>query len=88
MKVVFTGSSGYIGSQVFKQALADKRIDKIVNLVRRQPTNSVVQHNKVKTIIVKDFNHYDNETIAEIEVADAAIWCAGTFTGDQVSLLL
>ncbi|KPI45241.1 uncharacterized protein AB675_2371 [Cyphellophora attinorum] len=84
MKVVFTGSSGYIGSQVFKQALADKRIDKIVNLVRRLPTNSSVQHDKVRTIIVKDFNNYDKETITEIEDADAAIWCAGTFTGDQV----
>jgi NAD dependent epimerase/dehydratase family enzyme len=88
MKVVFTGSSGYIGSQVFKQTIADERIHSIVSLVRRQPANSWIQHSKVETIIVKDFNNFDEETITEIDDADAAIWCAGTFTGDQVGLTL
>ena len=83
MKLAFTGSTGNIGGQALKQALSDDRITNIVNLVRRQ-TSNLPDVPKLKTIVVQDFNNFDQATRAEIVDADAMIWAMGTFTGDPV----
>lgn len=82
MKLVFTGQTGHIGHCAFELATADPRIDTIINLVRRAPATPN-DSSKVKTIVVKDFNNYDEDTLREVEDADAAIWCMGTFTVGQ-----
>ena len=72
MKIVLTGATGFVGSEVLAQSLADPSIDRVVVLVRR-PLGAT--HPKVKEIILADFLDYS--TVTESLKADACIWCLG-----------
>ncbi|KAF7873926.1 hypothetical protein EAF04_002598 [Stromatinia cepivora] len=82
MKVVLSGSTGYIGGEVLTQCLNHPSITSVVVLTRRDP-GGVAETPKVKVIIVKDFTSYDESTTNELKTADAAIWCLGTYNGDE-----
>ena len=82
MKVVLSGSTGYIGGEVLTQCLNHPSITSVLILTRRNP-GDVARSPKAKVIIVKDFTSYDEPTINELKTADAAIWCLGTFNGDE-----
>ena len=82
MKVVLSGSTGYIGAEVLRQCLSHPSITSVIVLTRRDPGN-LADNPKAKVIIVKDFTSYDEPTIGELRTADAAIWCLGTKTGDE-----
>lgn len=72
MKIVLTGATGFVGSEVLRQALDDSSIDHITVLTRR----SVGMSNpKLSEIILKDFLDYSK--IADHLKADACIWCLG-----------
>lgn len=73
MKVVLTGSTGFIGGGVLKQCLANTDIDSIVILSRRQLPQ--LQGNpKVKVVIMQDFVQYPPEVLKDIDGSDACIW--------------
>ncbi len=73
MKIIITGATGMLGSEVLTQALADDSITKIVALVRRP---LAVQHTKLDVILHKDFLNY--EGLKDIfKQTDACIWCLG-----------
>lgn len=82
MKVVLSGSTGYIGGEVLTQCLNHPSITSVLVLTRRDP-GDLAENPKAKVIIVKDFTSYDELTINELKTADAAIWCMGTFNGDE-----
>lgn len=82
MKVVLSGCTGYIGGEVLTQCLNHPSITSVLVLTRRDPGN-LAENPKAKVIIVKDFTFYDESTINELKTADAAIWCMGTFNGDE-----
>jgi len=82
MKVVLSGSTGYIGGEVLRECLNHPSITSVVILARRDPGN-LDDNAKAKVMIVKDFTAYDEATISEIRTADATIWCLGTMTGDE-----
>ncbi|KEF63783.1 uncharacterized protein A1O9_01761 [Exophiala aquamarina CBS 119918] len=82
MKVVLSGSTGYIGGEVLRECLDHPSITSVIVLTRRDP-GSIADNAKAKVIIVKDFTAYDEATISELRTADAAIWCLGTMTGDE-----
>jgi len=82
MKVVLSGSTGYIGGEVLTQCLNHPSISSVLVLTRRDP-GDLAENPKAKVIIVKDFTSYDELTINELKTADAAIWCMGTFNGDE-----
>ncbi|KAA8565340.1 hypothetical protein MFRU_045g00430 [Monilinia fructicola] len=82
MKVILSGSTGYIGSEVLTQCLNHPSITSIVLLTRRDP-RGLAENPKVKVIIVNDFTSYDESTIEELRTANAAIWCLGTYHGDE-----
>lgn len=73
MKLLITGATGMVGSEVLNQALNDKDFTEILALVRT-PLN--ISHPKLKTIIQKNFLEY-HEISNELESADACIWCLG-----------
>lgn len=83
MKLVLTGSTGYIGGQALTHCLQDARIDQVVVLSRR-PLPNLDNVEKAKVVNMKDFNVYTPEVLADIEDADAAIWCVGSFNGDPI----
>lgn len=82
MKVVLSGGTGYIGREVLTQCLNHPSITSVLVLTRRDP-GDLAENPKAKVITVKDFTSYDEPTINELETADAAIWCLGTFNGDE-----
>ncbi|KAF7510887.1 hypothetical protein GJ744_005717 [Endocarpon pusillum] len=82
MKVVLSGSTGFIGGEVLTQCLNHPSITSVLVFTRRDP-GDLAENPKVKVIIVKDFTSYDELIINELESADAAIWCMGTFNGDE-----
>jgi len=74
MKVILTGSTGFIGSEVLRQCREDKRITGIVALTRRPLDEEVEKDEKVEVVEMKDFNVYSEETLEKMEGADACIW--------------
>ena len=82
MKVVLSGSTGFIGGEILAQCLNHPSITSIIVLARRDP-GDLAKSSKAKVIIVKDFTSYDELTVSELKTADAAIWCMGTFNGDE-----
>ena len=73
MKLIITGATGMVGSEVLRQAIADNEIESITIIVRR-PTD--VTHPKLKTIIHQNFLDYSNLTDV-FKSNDALIWCLG-----------
>jgi uncharacterized protein YbjT (DUF2867 family) len=73
MKIIVTGATGMVGSEVIRQAIADENIHEIIALARR-PLE--ITHPKIKTVILHDFLNYDAVKDHFIG-CDACIWCLG-----------
>jgi len=73
MKLIVTGVTGLIGSEVVRAAIVDRSIDELI-LIGRNP--SELRHPKIRTVIHKDFL---NLTGCEeyFRNTDALIWCLG-----------
>ena len=73
MKIIITGSTGTVGSEVVRQAVADDDIEQVI-LIARRPTE--INHPKIREIIHKNFLDYSGfeSTFRE---ADACLWCLG-----------
>ncbi|KAI4278463.1 MAG: hypothetical protein L6R38_005246 [Xanthoria sp. 2 TBL-2021] len=74
MKVILTGSTGFIGREVLEQCLQNPSITSIVALSRRDLPRS---NPKLKTVILDNFLEYPESVAREFEAADACIWCLG-----------
>ncbi len=73
MKIIITGATGMVGSEVIRQAIADNDISEVTALVRR-PLK--IQHPKLNTVIHQNFLDYSN--LAEVfKNKDACLWCLG-----------
>ena len=75
MKVILSGATGFIGSNILNRLLETSSITSIIVLSRRELE---VSNPKVETIIIKDFNHYDEKTLARLEGAEAVLWYLGS----------
>lgn len=73
MKLIITGATGMVGSEVLRQAIADNEIELITIIVRR-PTD--ITHPKLKTILHQNFLDYSSLE-NEFKNNDALIWCLG-----------
>lgn len=70
MKIILTGSSGFIGKEVLKQCLQHPSITSVVALSRRQ----LPAHEKLEVALVEDFLSYSDSMSQLVEGADACIW--------------
>jgi uncharacterized protein YbjT (DUF2867 family) len=87
MKILVTGSTGTVGSEVVRQAVSDKDIEQVISLARN-PCET--KHPKIREIIHKNFLDYNGlENI--FNEADACLWCLGisqaSVTRDQYFLI-
>jgi uncharacterized protein YbjT (DUF2867 family) len=73
MKILVTGATGMVGSEVIRQALVDKDISEVYALVRT-PLN--ISNPKLKVILHTNFQEYHNlnNVFSDIQ---ACIWCLG-----------
>lgn len=74
MKVIVTGSTGFIGQEVLKQCVESSLITSVVALSRRPPAVPEAANPKVKIVLVEDFLTYPPDVIREIQGAEACIW--------------
>ncbi|KAL8736129.1 MAG: hypothetical protein Q9181_002519 [Wetmoreana brouardii] len=74
MKVILTGTTGFIGSQVLRFALLHPAITAIVALSRR---SLPINHPKLTVIIQNDFLGYSNTILEACAGAEACIWSLG-----------
>lgn len=73
MKLVLTGSTGFVGSEVLELCQQHPDIESLVVLTRR-PLNQSRPNSKIRNLIVKDFMQYSDEVSEAINDADACIW--------------
>ncbi|KAG7049732.1 putative nucleoside-diphosphate-sugar epimerase [Colletotrichum scovillei] len=79
MKLIITGASGFVGTELLKQSLRIPAIKTVIALTR-QPlrisaeSSSDSDHSKLKNIVVEGYDQYSVETKSEFATADACIW--------------
>ncbi|CRL22497.1 NAD(P)-binding domain [Penicillium camemberti] len=73
MKVILTGSTGFVGHEVLSQCLAHPAITSIVALSRRD----LPAHKKLKVALIEDFMIYQESIRDDIRDAEACIWTLG-----------
>jgi nucleoside-diphosphate-sugar epimerase len=80
MKVVLTGATGFVGSEVLKQLLNVPAVTQVTCLARRPLS---VQSPKIDTILHRDFAVYDAELARGLSSHDACIWALGGKASDN-----
>lgn len=73
MKIIITGSTGTVGAELVRQAVADNDVSQVI-LLARKPAET--QHPKIREIIHSNFLDYSGLEHVFRE-ADACIWCLG-----------
>lgn len=71
MKIILTGATDFLGTEVLRQALDDATIEQVLVLTRRP---SGFAHAKMMEIVLQDFLDYSGLDLRDY---DACIWCLG-----------
>jgi len=79
MKLIVTGATGLVGTEVILQCMKNPKITSIIALSRRPvkaPENAGkdADTSKLKNIIVNDFTNYPDDIKTQLADADACIW--------------
>jgi len=79
MKLIVAGSTGFVGTELIRQALSNPSITSIVALARRlttepQTVGPGADLAKLKSVICEDFGNYPESVKQELAGADACIW--------------
>jgi len=83
MKLVIGGSTGFVGTELVRQALAHPAITSIVGLSRREtvlPTEVSDASGKLISVVCDDFLTYSHTVQKALECADACIWYSFALT--------
>ncbi|KAK3990802.1 NAD(P)-binding Rossmann-fold containing protein [Cladorrhinum sp. PSN332] len=79
MKLIIAGSTGYVGTELVRQALSNPSISAVLALGRREtpiPSNlgPGADKSKLKSVICGDFENYSDDVKKQLSGADACIW--------------
>ncbi|KAI0967750.1 hypothetical protein F4678DRAFT_474930 [Xylaria arbuscula] len=79
MKLIIVGSTGFVATELIRQALAHPKVTSIIALGRRNASLSTNAESdshkgKLKSVICRDFEVYSEDVKAEMAGADACIW--------------
>ncbi|RMZ90179.1 hypothetical protein DV736_g2595, partial [Chaetothyriales sp. CBS 134916] len=77
MKLIVAGSTGLVGKEVVRQALANPAVTSVVALARREENYEAGpggDKSKLVPAIVPNFSVYDDEVKEKLADADAVIW--------------
>lgn len=81
MKLIVAGSTGFVATELIRQALSDPAITSIMALARRVTTipqnpGPDADVSKLKSVVCEDFENYPESVKRELTGADACIWYA------------
>jgi uncharacterized protein YbjT (DUF2867 family) len=84
MKIIIAGATGFVATEVIKQALSIPAITSIVALARRETSvpqgiDPKADTTKLKSVVCDDFANYSQNVKEELSGADACIWYAFSF---------
>ncbi|KAI1769312.1 hypothetical protein GGR53DRAFT_473857 [Hypoxylon sp. FL1150] len=74
MKLVIGGSSGFLGTELTRQALSHPAVTSVVALSRRETTDVGPGSEKLHAVVCDDFENYPDSVKSALEDADACIW--------------
>lgn len=77
MKLIVAGSTGFVATEVIRQAIANPAITSIIALARREtaiPQNAGSNTSKFKSVVCEDFSSYPENVKKELAGANACIW--------------
>ncbi|KAL2824312.1 hypothetical protein BDW59DRAFT_162650 [Aspergillus cavernicola] len=77
MKIILTGTTGFVGTEVLLQCLASPSITSIIVLSRKQLPESLTNNPKVTVKILDDFLSYPDSLLQDLRGAEAVIWTLG-----------
>ena len=79
MKIIVAGSTGFVATEVIRQALSNPAVTSIAALARR--TTSIPKNagpdadaTKLKSVVCDDFENYPESVKQDLAGADACIW--------------
>ena len=79
MKLVVAGSTGFVATEVIRQAIHNPAITSILALARREtpvPEYAGANASKLKSVVCDDFGNYSEKVKEELAGVDACIWYA------------
>lgn len=84
MKLVVTGASGYVATEVIRQSLNIPKITSVIAIARRAvaaPSNpdSTADVSKLQSVVVSDYGSYPEDVMKQLAGADACIWYSPLF---------
>lgn len=79
MKLVVTGASGNVATEVIRQSLNIPEITSVIAVARRAvaaPSNleSTADVSKFHSVVVNDYDSYPDDVMKELAGVDACIW--------------
>ncbi|KAK8127037.1 uncharacterized protein PG998_002796 [Apiospora kogelbergensis] len=77
MKLVIGGATGFVGTELLRQALENPAVTSIVGLSRREtklPEGSSSTSGKLKSVVCEDLTGYPADLKKELGDVDACIW--------------
>ncbi|WP_394840727.1 hypothetical protein LZC95_27095 [Pendulispora brunnea] len=82
MKLIVAGSTGFVGTEVMRQALVHPAVTSIAALARRvtavpQGAGSGADTTKLTSVVCEDFRSYSESVKRDLAGADACIWLIG-----------
>lgn len=74
MKLLIGGSSGFVGTELVRQALLNKDVSSVVGLSRRETPAPAPGSSKFTAVVCHDFEKYPDGVREHLQGVDACIW--------------
>ncbi|PQE21578.1 nucleoside-diphosphate-sugar epimerase protein [Rutstroemia sp. NJR-2017a WRK4] len=77
MKVLLTGTSGFIGRETLRQLLLTTIVTRVLVLSRRPLSDIEALDKRIEVFVLENFNEYPDELKRKLADVDAVIWALG-----------
>ena len=74
MKVIVAGATGFVGSEIIRQALRHPSITSVIGLARRSVQLDGKAAGKFHSVVCHDFANIPDDVKQHLQGADACIW--------------
>ena len=74
MKLILTGTTGFIGTEILSQALSHPSVTSLLVLSRRALPSSFPSDPKLRVVILEDFMNIPKHVMRELEGCEGCLW--------------